>query len=140
MPAEVLARFLVALGIGANKADMALDVLAAAYRSWLTDRRILVVLDNAGTEEQVRPLLPGTATSAAIVTSRRRLVGLEVREAVRVLEVEPLPRSWAVRVLSGQRREPSSVSSLVAVAELCGGLPLALRLVGQRLASYLLWL
>ncbi|WP_238007142.1 tetratricopeptide repeat protein [Dactylosporangium sp. AC04546] len=109
---------------------------ASLYRSLLRDRRALVVLDNAASEEQVRPLLPGGgAGSRALVTSRRLLPGLE---GVRRLGLGPLPVLEATGLLTGILGERSAADgepALTQLAQLCGGLPLALRIVGNRLVS-----
>jgi hypothetical protein len=85
---DALAGFLRALGMAEQEIPLEVEERAAAYRSLLTGRRILVVLDNAATVEQVRPLLPGTA-SCVVVTSRDSLAGLVVRYGARRLDLEP---------------------------------------------------
>ncbi|UBU08318.1 helix-turn-helix domain-containing protein [Nonomuraea gerenzanensis] len=108
---------------------------ASLYRSVLRDRRVLVVLDNAASEEQVRPLLPGGGAGRALVTSRRLLAGLE---GVRRLGLGPLPLLEAAELLTGILKERGTCDDGPAVwqlAQLCGGLPLALRIAGNRLVS-----
>jgi hypothetical protein len=105
------------------------------YRSLLRDRRALVVLDNAGSEEQVRPLLPGDGASQVLITARRLLAGLE---GVRRLVLEPLSRPEATGLLTGilgRRRAADAGSALDQLAGLCEGMPLALRIIGNRLVS-----
>jgi hypothetical protein len=113
------------------------DVLerASVYRSLLADRQALVVLDNAGSEEQVRPLLPGDGASRALITSKRLLAGLE---GVRRLALGPLPLPEATELLTaivGQRAARDQEPALGQLAELCEGMPLALRIIGNRLVS-----
>ncbi|MFI6604326.1 helix-turn-helix domain-containing protein [Nonomuraea sp. NPDC050536] len=129
---EALGPLLRALG----SADQQIPGDAASlYRSLLRDKRVLVVLDNAASEEQVRPLLPGSGASKALVTSRRLLAGLE---GVRRLGLGPLPLLEATELLTGilkDRDTSDEGSALWQLAQLCGGLPLALRIAGNRLVS-----
>ncbi|MGH3382022.1 MAG: ATP-binding protein [Actinoallomurus sp.] len=108
---------------------------ASLYRSLLRDKRVLVVLDNTACEEQVRPLLPGGGEGRALVTSRRLLAGLE---GVRRLSLGPLPLREATELLTGilgERSASDGDPALTQLAQLCGGLPLALRIIGNRLVS-----
>ncbi|MFD4131333.1 NB-ARC domain-containing protein [Streptomyces goshikiensis] len=108
---------------------------ASLYRSLLRDKRVLIVLDNAASEEQVRPLLPGGGASRALITTRRLLAGLE---GVRRLTLGPLPLPESTELLTGilgERSARDEESTLARLAELCGGLPLALRIIGNRLLS-----
>jgi hypothetical protein len=89
--AAALARFLGALGVPAPGIPAELEERAARYRSLLAGRRVLVVLDDAASAEHVRPLLPGAAGCAALVTSRDPLVGLVARDGARRLDLDPLP-------------------------------------------------
>lgn len=112
-----------------------LDERAALYLALLAERRTLVILDGARDEEQVRPLLPGAGDSRVLVTSRRRLVGLE---AVRHLDLPPMSDDEALAFLGrlvGPLRvvqEPDAARRLVAM---CGTLPLSVRVVGANLAA-----
>ncbi|WP_433872182.1 BTAD domain-containing putative transcriptional regulator [Saccharopolyspora sp. CA-218241] len=128
-PAEVLGGFLRALGVA--EPPSSLGERAAEFRARLADRRALVVLDDAVDEAQVRPLLPGAGPCVALITSRYRLGGLE---GVRRWELDVLPADDAGelinRVAGGAR--PRDVTALVRC---CGRLPLALRIVGARLAT-----
>ncbi|MEV0611716.1 BTAD domain-containing putative transcriptional regulator [Nonomuraea sp. NPDC050404] len=134
-PAEVLARFLRALGAHGAQIPQALQERAEEYRSAMAGRRLLVVLDNAVDEAQVRPLVPGTPGCAVLVTSRSRLAGLP---GARLVELGVLDGPQAVellaRIVSGDRvaPEPEAAHEL---ARLCGHLPLALRIAGARLVT-----
>lgn len=134
MPAEdALAAFLRALGVAPGAIPTGLDERAATYRSLVAGRRILVVLDNAHTADQVRPLLPGGATAQVLVTSRSALPGLVAREGACRVALERLPETDAVallRTLVGARvdEEPAAAAELV---ERCARLPLALRVVAE---------
>ncbi|MDX8032868.1 BTAD domain-containing putative transcriptional regulator [Lentzea sp. BCCO 10_0856] len=123
---EVLGRFLRALGVPPAEVPADLDERAAVYRSLLASRRVLVVLDDALDERQVRPLLPGYPGSAVLVTSRRSLAAL--REA-RHIVVPVLDLDDATEMLA----ESGDVSSARSLAVLCGRLPLALSVMAARL-------
>ena len=94
--ADALAGFLRALGVGGQDIPAEEDERAAKYRSLLAGRRTLVVLDNAGSVEQVRPLLPGSPSCAVVVTSRDSLAGLVARHGAVRLELDLLPPGEAV--------------------------------------------
>ncbi|GAA3072843.1 helix-turn-helix domain-containing protein [Streptosporangium carneum] len=131
---EALGRLLRALGMADQQIPADVAARASMYRSVLRERRVLVVLDNAASEEQVRPLLPDGA-GRALVTSRRLLAGLE---GVRRLSLGPLPLMEAAELLAGILKDRGAAdegSAFWELAQLCGGLPLALRIAGNRLAS-----
>jgi tetratricopeptide (TPR) repeat protein len=142
-PGEVLGRFLRALGVPAEAVpvrrdkDAELAEQAALYRSVTARRSLAVLLDNAESVAQVRPLLPASETSVAVVTSRWRLGGL-VRDGAYLVPVAPLGPDAAVELLTrsvGTDRvadEPGSADRLV---ELCGYMPLAVSVAGARLAT-----
>ena len=133
--ADALWRLLRALGVADEQIPEGVPERASVYRTLLRDRRALVVLDNAGSEDQVRPLLPGDGASQALITARRLLAGLE---GVRRLTLGPLALPEATELLTGilgQRAERDEESALSQLAEVCEGMPLALRIIGNRLAS-----
>jgi tetratricopeptide (TPR) repeat protein len=131
---HVLGAFLRACGVTGSALPSNVEERAALYRTLLAERNLLVVLDNATSEEQVEPLLPG-ARGTVLLTSRRPLVGLP---GIRLLRLEVLPEDDAVDLLGavvGKDRiavEPVAAQSIVA---LCGGLPLAVRVAAVRLAA-----
>jgi DNA-binding SARP family transcriptional activator/uncharacterized protein HemY len=134
-PAEVLASFLRALGVEGAFIAEGLEDRVRQYRSLLADRRVLVVLDNAVSEAQVRPLLPASRGCAALVTSRSCLTGLE---AAHPLTLDVLDPDHAVRLvakLAGPARVAAEPEAAGAIVRLCGWLPLAVRIAGARLAS-----
>ncbi|WP_374345439.1 tetratricopeptide repeat protein [Streptomyces sp. 8ZJF_21] len=136
---EALHRLLTSLGVQPEAVPQDLDAAAALYRSLLADRRVLVVLDNAATVGQVRPLLPGSAHSLVLVTSRSRLSGLAVRDGARRLTLGVLPESEAVallRVVTAGYRLVDDERQLAELARLCARLPLALRIAAERAASH----
>ncbi|WP_326558457.1 BTAD domain-containing putative transcriptional regulator [Micromonospora sp. NBC_01796] len=134
-PGEVLARFLRSLGVDNRAVPDDVVERAALYRSRLADRRVLVVLDNAASEEQVRPLLPGAATCAVLVTSRARLTGVE---GARWIDLDVFDPDNALRLLgriAGEQRVGAEHDDAAEILRLCGGLPLAVRVAGARLTA-----
>jgi tetratricopeptide (TPR) repeat protein len=130
---DALAGFLRTLGLAGQDIPSDADERAAAYRSLLAGRRMLVVLDNAREAEQVRPLLPGSPTCMTVVTSRDALAGLVARDGAVRLEMDLLPLPEAVsllRVLIGSRVD-GSLADAVTLASQCCRLPLALRVAAE---------
>jgi tetratricopeptide (TPR) repeat protein len=134
VPAEkALARFLVNLGVAGQDIPLDVEDRAARYRTEINGRRMLVVLDNAASVEQIRPLLPGTRSCSVVVTSRDSLPGLVALHGGRRLDLGLLPRQDAVtllRTLIGDRvdAEPEAAATL---ATQCARLPLALRVAAE---------
>jgi transcriptional regulator with XRE-family HTH domain len=132
---EALRLLLRALGTADEQVPGDVQGRASLYRALLRDRRALIVLDNAGSEEQVRPLLPGESPSRVVITAKRSLAGLE---GVHRLVLEPLALPEARELLSGilgSRGDFDREPALARLTELCEGLPLALRIIGNRLVS-----
>ncbi|MEU8677793.1 BTAD domain-containing putative transcriptional regulator [Streptomyces sp. NPDC048560] len=133
-PSAALAGFLRALGEKDQSMPDSLVERAALYRSVLAGRRVLVVLDNACDVEQVRPLLPGSGGCAAVVTSRSALAALSGATHVGVDVFRPqVAASLFARILGGPRTEGERLA-ILRVVDLCGGHPLAVRIVASRLA------
>ncbi|MEU9124319.1 tetratricopeptide repeat protein [Streptomyces sp. NPDC048506] len=135
---EALHRFLAALHVPAAAIPADTESAGALYRSLLAGRRMLIVLDNAATVGQVRPLLPGTAGCLVIVTSRSRLSGLAVRDGAHRLTLGTLPEPEAVallRTVTAEYRPEDDTDKLIDLARLCARLPLALRIAAERAAS-----
>ncbi|MFJ6464878.1 BTAD domain-containing putative transcriptional regulator [Streptomyces sp. NPDC091387] len=137
-PLEVLREFLLALGVAPRRVPESAQAAAALFRS-LTDRRsLLVILDNARDSAQVRPLLPGGTGCVTLVTSRHRLDGLIASDAARPVPLDVLEPPDGTALLAGVLGEERVLAEPVAarrLAELCGGLPLALRVTAARLAG-----
>lgn len=136
-PAEALGRVLTAIGAGAAL-PAKLDELSALYHAQLHRRRLLLVLDDAADEAQVRPLLP-VGDSLAVVTARRRLAGLAATDR---LFLDVLGESEAARMvagIAGRRRCTAEPDALRRVIAACGHLPLALQVAANRLASRPQW-
>lgn len=136
---QALRHFLRALGVTAVDVPEDTDAAAALYRSLLSDRRMLIVLDNAATAAQVRPLLPGGGDNLVLVTSRNRLAGLAVRDSARRLTLGTLPEPEAVALLRAVTRDyrpGEDEEKLGELARLCARLPLALRIAAERAAAH----
>ena len=134
----VLGGFLRDLGVPARAIPAELDERAALFRSVVAGRRLLVVLDNAATVGQVRPLLPGEPGCLAIVTSRSTLSGLVAREGARRLQLDLLSEDEAIMLLrevTSGYRVGDDATDLAELARLCARLPLALRIAAERAAS-----
>jgi DNA-binding SARP family transcriptional activator len=135
--AGALEVFLRALGVPDEEIPAGEDRRAARYRSLLSGKRMLVVVDNARTAEQVRPLLPGAPTCAVVVTSRDSLAGLVARDGAARLDLDLLPLEQAaglLRELIGTRAgaDPPAAAEL---ARQCSRLPLALRVAAELAAA-----
>ncbi|WP_255686498.1 BTAD domain-containing putative transcriptional regulator [Micromonospora okii] len=138
-PRDALAGFLRALGVDGRQVPRGEAECAALLRSVLADRRVLVLLDNAGDTAQVRPLVPGTGGSAVLVTSRRRLTDLA---GAVVVDLEPPSMIEALSLLAataGPARIAAEPEAAAHLAAACGLLPSALRMAGGRLASRPEW-
>jgi tetratricopeptide (TPR) repeat protein/DNA-binding XRE family transcriptional regulator len=135
MPGQAVRGFLDALAVRPGRIPADQDRQSALYRSLLAGRRMLVVLDNAADEQQVRPLLPGSRGCLTVVTSRRQLAGLAAAEGAALITLDCLPKAEALQLLTARlgagrvAAEPEAAGDLV---RLCGGLPLALAIVAAR--------
>jgi DNA-binding transcriptional ArsR family regulator len=137
-PEQAIARLLRGLGVACPDLPIDVDEHAALYRSLLSGRRMLIVLDNAHDTEQVRALLPGTRSSTVVVTSRNSLSALVARDGAQRLELDVLPLADAtelLRALIGRDRNrprpEADAPELVEMAERCARLPLALRIAAE---------
>jgi DNA-binding SARP family transcriptional activator len=138
-PAEVLSRLLRDLGDLDEAIPAAEEERAARYRSLLADREMLIVLDDARDAAQVRPLLPGSAGCAVIVTSRGMLSGLAGAIQLRLDALGPRDASDLFAAIIGPPRATAEPEATAAVLASCAGLPLAIRIVASRLASRPAW-
>jgi tetratricopeptide (TPR) repeat protein/transcriptional regulator with XRE-family HTH domain len=136
-PADALRTLVEALGVPADRLPSSADSLAGLYRSLLADKRILVVLDNARDAAQVRPLLPGSPSCLALITSRSQLTGLVARDGAARITLSALSRPEARQMLIhllGAERAGSEATAADQVADSCGRLPLALSITAAQAA------
>jgi len=136
-PSKVLARFLVDFGLRAGAIPKDPEDREARYREILATRRMLILLDNATDDAQVRPLLPNSPTCVVLATSRKRLRGLE---GVHWYDLAAMGKGEAKQFLTkvarqGRRRARIEPESAADVVELCGRLPLAVRIAGARISE-----
>ncbi|WP_225955286.1 AfsR/SARP family transcriptional regulator [Kibdelosporangium phytohabitans] len=133
-PGQALDRFLRALGVSGDQIPQEVDERATRFRTEVSGRRMLIVLDNAGSVDQIRPLLPGTGTCLVLITSRDSLSGLVAVNGAHRLDLDLLPLTDAIALLSqliGPRAE-AEPDAVVALVGQCSRLPLALRVAAER--------
>ncbi|WP_327345157.1 AfsR/SARP family transcriptional regulator [Streptomyces europaeiscabiei] len=138
-PETVLGSFLRALGTADSAIPDSLEERAALYRSVLDGRRVLVLLDNARDAAQVRPLLPGTAGCAALVTARVRMVDLAGAHLVDLDVMSPDEALQLFTKIVGEERVAAERKAALDVVAACGFLPLAIRIAASRLAARRTW-
>jgi len=137
--AEALAQFLRALAPDLRHLPDDVNERAALFRTLVGDRRMLVVLDNAATTDQVRALLPGNAGCLVLVTSRHRLSGLVARDGARHIALGALTPAESAALLTaavGVERMAAEPHAVAVMTRLCGHLPLALRLAAEHLVVH----
>lgn len=138
-PVDVLEEFLVALVCPPEHMPATGDERARLFRSMMHERRMLLVLDNAASSTQVRPLLPAGRHNVVVVTSRARLEGLVVRDGAAEMTLQPFDPDEAIRLLRdvvGSERVDAQPDMASKVARYCGYLPLAIRLAAERIAIH----
>ncbi len=143
-PADVLADFLAALGVDRNHQPTAPDARAALYRTHTAGKRLLILLDNAATSDQVVPLLPGGTACTVLVTSRHRLPALLTRHSARPVQVDILTDAEARALLTNALADTHATGTTITAAAdravsdliaLCKGFPLALGLIAARIRT-----
>jgi len=138
MPAEVIRGFLDALVSPPRKIPSQADAQAGMYRSLVADRKMLIVLDNARDDQQVRPLLPASPGCLVVVTSRSELAGLVAIDGARLLTLDVLTDVEAIQLLTvriGAARANAEPAAVAEIARLCACLPLALAVAAARAAA-----
>ena len=136
-PNDALDRFLRALGVPADQVPVSLEQRRDRFADLIGDRRILILVDNVLGSDQVRPLIPRSMNCLTIITSRNRLSGLTIRDGVRTVTVGPLSEVESAALLArilGPEDEHDA-GGLAALARLSSGLPLAVRIIGERVAE-----
>jgi tetratricopeptide (TPR) repeat protein len=142
--ADVLAEFLAALGVDRDHQPTDPDARAALYRTRTTGKRLLILLDNAATADQVVPLLPGGNSCTVLVTSRHRLPALLTRHSARPVHLDVLPDTEARTLLLAALDDTHNADTAIAAVDravrdliaLCGGFPLALGVVSARIRTH----
>jgi tetratricopeptide (TPR) repeat protein/transcriptional regulator with XRE-family HTH domain len=135
-PADALSSLLLTAGVAAAQVPPGLEARAARWRDYVAGKKILLLLDDAASHEQVRPLLPGTGGSLVLLTSRRRLTALE---DAAVISLDALAPQEAAALLTRLAGRPGFQPGDVAMAEitrLCGYLPLAVGLIASQLRHH----
>jgi tetratricopeptide (TPR) repeat protein len=134
-PGSVLEGFLRAFGLPPEQIPVEMHQRASLFRSVVNGKRLLIVLDNASSTGQVRHLLPATTQSFVLITSRSKLAGLGAREAATRMNVDVLSSEESLELLSellGAERVTRERPAATLLVELCGHLPLALRVLADR--------
>lgn len=135
-PIDALGQLLRALSVPPERIPLDVDEASALYRSTLANRKVLVLLDNAVSSEQVRPLLPASAHCLTVVTSRNRLDGLVAQDGAQSLRLGLLSDDEAYQLVAtmiGADRAAGGQDQILRLAALCGNLPLALRVAAARI-------
>ncbi len=138
-PGETLGGFLGALGRSPERIPAGVQARTVLYRSLLAERRVLIVLDNADTADQVRPLLPGAAGCVVVVTSRAGLDGLAVNPGATRITLDLFTEAEAldlVRTILGPQRAEAEAGAVSALIRMCARLPLALRIALARVTAH----
>lgn len=137
-PSEVLGTWLQAIGVHHDGLPATFEAQCAMFRTLMFGRQALLIVDNAADVNQVRPLLAGSPGCVVLVTSRDRLSGLVVREGamhMALKEMSPLESATLLLKIMGSARSAAELRAVAELTRLCGGLPLALRLAGNRAAA-----
>lgn len=138
-PAEALANLLLTVGVTAEQIPAGLEARMGLWRSHLAGKRLLLILDDAAGHEQVQPLLPGTAGSLVLVTSRRHLTALDDAAAISLDAMPPDEAAVLLIRLSGRSDMRPEGSAVGEIARLCGYLPLAIGMLARQLHHHPAW-
>jgi tetratricopeptide (TPR) repeat protein/transcriptional regulator with XRE-family HTH domain len=138
-PSDALASLLATLGVPAGKIPPGLEARTALWRDRLAERQLLLVLDDAASSEQIRPLLPGAGGSLVLVTSRRHLSALEDATAVSLDTLPPGEAAALLVRLAGRAGLSADDPAVAEITRLCGQLPLAIGMVARQLHHHPAW-
>jgi tetratricopeptide (TPR) repeat protein/transcriptional regulator with XRE-family HTH domain len=138
-PADALASLLLTIGIPAAQVPLGLEARAALWRDRVAGRQLLLVLDDAASSEQVRPLVPGAGGSLVLVTSRRHLSALDDATAISLDTLPPGEAAALLVRLAGRAALSSDDPAVLEVARLCGFLPLAIGMLARQLRHHPAW-
>ncbi|HET6211599.1 MAG TPA: tetratricopeptide repeat protein, partial [Micromonosporaceae bacterium] len=137
-PTAALTAIVRSLGVPGEQIPVELAELTGLYRTLLDGKRVLVVLDNAASADQVRPLVPASPTAALVITSRLPLTALATYHAVRLTRLAALDDDEALallRTVAGSDRVDAELDQAAKIVVWCGGMPLALRIAAAKLAG-----
>ncbi|MEW2610124.1 tetratricopeptide repeat protein [Streptomyces sp. NPDC047880] len=137
-PEQALTAFLRSLGVEADRIPIDEQECAALFRSMVYGKKLLILIDNVSSVKQIRQVIPASHSSLVLITSRNRLSGLVAREGAARVTLDVLSLQQSVRLLReviGPSRVDAEPEAARRVAQLCGCLPLALRVVGERAAG-----
>lgn len=137
-PGEILESLLLGAGVSPQRMPPETQRRASLLASLLYGRRMLVILDNALGDDQVRPVLAATATCTVLITSRKRLSGVIIDPGADSLTLPPLRHDEAVTLLQdriGEERSSTSPAAVRTVVRLCAQLPLAVRIAAEKIAA-----
>ncbi len=138
-PADALASLLLTAGLAAPQIPPGLEARAGRWRDHVAGKKILLLLDDAAGHEQVRPLLPGTAGSLVLVTSRRRLAALEGAAQVSLDTLPPGDAATLLARLAGRPGMRAGDAAVGHITRLCGNLPLAIGMLASQLRNHPAW-
>ena len=135
-PADALASLLVTAGLLAQQIPPGLEARAARWRDHVADKKILLLLDDAAGHEQVRPLLPGTARSLVLITSRGRLAALDDATQISLDTLSPADAATLLVRLAGRSSLSPGDAGVTEITRLCGYLPLAIGMLASQLRNH----
>ena len=138
-PADALADLLLSAGLPGPQIPPGLDARAARWRDYLAGKRTLLVLDDAAGHDQVRPLLPGTAGSLVLITSRKRLSALDDATVIDLHSMPPGEATELFICLAGRAGLDRRDTAVVEITRLCGYLPLAIGMLARQLNHHPAW-